>query len=110
MIGLSWIFLFTAFTSIANLQSSLNTDKGLGTVSLSIIYIAMIFSSLFLPSILIEKLTVKWTIFFAQLTYIIYIAANIYPRYYTLVPGAIILGRKTFYLKYIINNRNLIRI
>ena len=94
IIGLSWMFLFTAYNSIANLQSSLNTDAGLGTISLSVTYVAFILSCLLLPTILIKHLGIKWTIFFSQLTYILYIGLNIYPRYYTLVPSAFLIGCK----------------
>ena len=94
IVGLAWIFLFTAYQSIANLQSSLNSMDGLGTASLSTIYVSLILSCIFLPTILIKKLTVKWTIFFSQLTYIFFMAANIYPHYYTLLPTAVILGCK----------------
>jgi hypothetical protein len=33
IIGLAWVFLFTAYGSAANLQSSLNSDEGLGTAA-----------------------------------------------------------------------------
>jgi hypothetical protein len=33
IIGFAWIFLFTAYGSVANLQSSLNNDEGLGTAA-----------------------------------------------------------------------------
>ncbi|CAF0796002.1 unnamed protein product [Brachionus calyciflorus] len=92
VVGLSWVFLFTAYSSIANLQSSLNSEKGLGTVSLSTIYVTLVLSCIFLPTILMKKLGIKWTIFISQLAYILYIAANVFPKYYTLVPTAIILG------------------
>ena len=90
--GLAWIFLFTAYGGLALLQSSLNSDGGLGTASLSTIYVALIVSCLFLPTTLIEKLGIKYTIVFSQIAYILYILANIYPKYYTLIPTAIILG------------------
>ena len=86
IVGLSWIFLFTAYSSIANLQSSLNTDGGLGTASLSTIYVSLIISSIFVPSTMIKRLGVKKTIFISQLGYILYILSNIYPRYYTMMP------------------------
>jgi hypothetical protein len=98
--GLAWIFLFTAYTSMSNLQSSLNQVDGLGTASLSAIYVALIVSCLFLPTILISKLGVKWTIFFSILAYVLFILANIYPQYYTLLPSAIILGCNSFILYY----------
>ncbi len=65
-IGIAWIFLFTAFQSMANLQSSLNNDQGLGTASLSAIYITLVISSMFLPPLLIEKFGTKWTIVICQ--------------------------------------------
>jgi hypothetical protein len=90
--GFSWIFLFTAYGGLALLQSSLNSDGGLGTASLSTIYVALIVSCLFLPTTLIEKLGIKYTIVFSEIAYILYILANIYPKYYTLIPTAVILG------------------
>lgn len=92
VVGLSWVFFFTAYQSIANLQSSLNSDGGLGTVSLSTIYVSLIVSCIFLPTYMIKKLDIKWTIIVSQFAYILYIAANLYPKYYTLVPAAVILG------------------
>ena len=92
VIGLAWIFLFTAYTSIANLQSSLNSEGGLGTASLSTLYVALIISCIFIPTVLIDKIGTKWTIVLSQLMYILYMVANIYPKYYTLIPTAIIIG------------------
>jgi hypothetical protein len=101
IVGLSWVFLFTAYSSIANLQSSLNSDGGLGTISLSTIYVSLILSCIFIPTVLIQHLGIKWTIFCSQLTYILFIAANIYPRYYTLIPSAVIIGCKfSFIISY----------
>ncbi len=51
---------------MANLQSSLNSDEGLGTASLSTIYFTLVISSMFLPPILIEKFGTKWTIVICQ--------------------------------------------
>ena len=92
IIGFGWIFQFTAYNSISNLQSSLNSDDGLGTISLSVIYVSIILSCIFLPSAMIKQLGVKWTILLSQMAYLLYIAANLYPRYYTLLPAAVILG------------------
>ncbi len=65
-IGVAWVLLFTAFQSMANLQSSLNNDQGLGTASLSAIYITLVISSMFLPPLLIENFGTKWTIVICQ--------------------------------------------
>lgn len=92
VIGFAWILLFTAFQSMANLQSSLNSDEGLGTASLCTIYITLVISCFFLPPVIIDKFGLKWSIVFSQFTYLLYIAANIYPKWFLLLPTAALLG------------------
>lgn len=76
----------------ANLQSSINAKDGLGTVSLSAIYAALVVSCIFLPTLVIRKLTAKWTLCVSMLCYAPYIAAQFYPTFYTLVPAGILVG------------------
>ena len=87
VISAAWMLQFTAFQSISNLQSSLNSDEGLGTASLCTIYVTLVLSCLLLPPIMIRNIGLKWTIVISQITYLIYIAANLFPRWYTLMPG-----------------------
>jgi hypothetical protein len=70
----------------ANLQSSINAKDSLGTISLSAIYGALVVSCIFLPTLIIRRLTVKWALFFSMMCYLPYIASQFYPRFYTLVP------------------------
>lgn len=72
---LSFAFMvqFTAFQGIANLQSSINARDGLGTISLSAIYGAIVVSCIFLPTLLIRRLTAKWTLCFSMVCYAPYI-------------------------------------
>lgn len=70
----------------ANLQSSINAKDSLGTISLSAIYGALVVSCIFLPSLIIRKLTAKWALFFSMMCYAPYIAAQFHPRFYTLIP------------------------
>ena len=96
VISIAWMLQFTAFQSISNLQSSLNSDQGLGTASLTTIYVTLVLSCLLIPPIMIKNIGLKWTIVFSQLTYLIYIGANMYPRWYTLLPG----DRYEFWVKF----------
>ncbi|CAG9855697.1 unnamed protein product [Phyllotreta striolata] len=91
-ISCAFMIQFTAFQGTANLQSSINAKDGLGTVSLSAIYAALVVSCIFVPTFLIKKLTVKWTLCFSLLCYAPYIAAQFYPRFYTLIPAGILVG------------------
>lgn len=59
---------------------------------MSVIYASLVVSCAFLPSWIIKKFTVKWAMVLCMLCYSTYIAAQFYPSFYTLIPGAIILG------------------
>lgn len=91
-ISCAFMIQFTAFQGTANLQSSINAKDGLGTVSLSAVYAALVVSCIFVPTFVIKKLTVKWTLCFSLLCYAPYIGAQFYPRFYTLVPAGILVG------------------
>ncbi|KAJ8402829.1 hypothetical protein AAFF_G00361430 [Aldrovandia affinis] len=81
-----------AYGSLQGLQSSLNSEEGLGVASLSVIYGALILSSVLLPPILIKNLGSKWTIVASMGCYVAYFLGNIYPVWATLIPTSVILG------------------
>lgn len=91
-VSFAFMIQFTAFQGTANLQSSINATDGLGTVSLAAVYAAIVVSCIFIPTLVIRKLTVKWTLCFSMLCYAPYIGAQFYPKFYTLVPAGILLG------------------
>lgn len=91
-VSFAFMIQFTAFQGTANLQSSINAKDGLGTVSLSAIYAALVVSCIFVPTFVIKRLTVKWTLCLSMLCYAPYIGSQFYPRFYTLVPAGVILG------------------
>lgn len=90
IISIAFTFLFTAYNSMANLQSSIN--QTVGTASLTTIYVALVVSCCFLPSLLIKVLKTKYTMAICMLGYSSYIAAQFYPTLATMVPTAILLG------------------
>ncbi|KAL4235032.1 unc-93 A [Mactra antiquata] len=92
VVSFAFMFLFTAFQSLTNLQSSLNREEGLGTVGLSVIYGSLTVSCMFLPPFIIDVLGCKWTVAFSMLCYILYMAANFYATWWTIIPAAVILG------------------
>jgi len=66
IISLAFLLQFTAFGGIDKLQSSLNAEANVGVNSLSIIYVCLMISSIFLPHPLISILGLKWTIVISQ--------------------------------------------
>jgi len=92
LISFAFLLLFTAFQSMSSLQSSINRVCNLGTYSNAVIYGALVVSCMFLPSFLIKHLTVKWGLVACMFCYSFYIIMQFYPSFYTLMPGAVVVG------------------
>ena len=80
LVSISFLLLFVAFESMSKLQSSINTVDNLGLWSSVVVYASLILSCLFIPSLVISKLTLKWTMVASILCYSTYIAAQFYPQ------------------------------
>ncbi|KAK7109183.1 UNC93-like protein [Littorina saxatilis] len=87
-----FLFLFTAFQSMANLQTSLNKEDGVGAYSLSSIYLALIVSCIFLPKFIISRLGCKWTIPLCVSGYAVFMAANFYAVVWLMTVAATLVG------------------
>ena len=92
VVSFAFLLLFTSFQSLQNLQSSLNKDGNLGLISLIIIYTSLIVSCMFIPPALIGRIGCKWTLAVSMACYAAFIAANYYPRWYTLGFTSVLLG------------------
>ena len=92
VISIAFMLQFTAFKSMSVLQSSINKVDGLGTWSNTAIYATLLVSAFFLPSYIIQKLSVKWTIPICMFCYSIYIATQFYPSFYTIIPSGVLVG------------------
>ena len=89
--SISFFACFSAYTSLLTLQSSLNSDEGLGLASL--IILSGVFSvGVFFSPTLLSVLGTKYSIICGYITILIYILSNYYPSWYTLVPGSVIVG------------------
>ena len=87
----SFIACYGSFIGMVNLQSSLNTELGLGLTSSAILYGLGIIVALFVP-ILLHSLGSKYTLCVGYGLRLVYILVNYYPSWYTLVPGSVIGG------------------
>ena len=88
ILSIAFLFNFTAYAALQNLQSSLNKS---GVASLSVIYGGIVISCLFAPA-LIRIVGTKWAIAICIACYSVYTACNFYPMDYTLIPGGLLLG------------------
>ncbi|XP_015512738.2 UNC93-like protein isoform X1 [Neodiprion lecontei] len=92
MISFAFMVHFTAFMGASNLQSSVNADKSLGTFTLASIYGSLILSNIFLPVLMISWLGCKWTISLTFISYMPFIAAQFYPKFFTMIPAGLAVG------------------
>ncbi|KAI1727696.1 ion channel regulatory protein UNC-93 domain-containing protein [Ditylenchus destructor] len=90
IISIAFLFLFTGFNGIQNLQTSVNS--GMGADALCILYLSLAISSFFVPSFVINRLGCKMTLVAAIGVHILYMFANFIPRYYSLIPASIFVG------------------
>jgi len=81
----------------------------LGTYTNATVYGFLVISSLFLPTLIMRYLTVKWSIVFSMLGYTFYMAAQYHPVFATFIPAAAMVGMsaaplwasKSFYLTHV---------
>ncbi|XP_052170827.1 UNC93-like protein 3 isoform X2 [Diospyros lotus] len=90
---LSWAFLliFLAYGAAQNLESTINTEQDLGTISLGILYSSFMVFSLF-ASLVVRFLGSKNALVLGTTGYWFFIAANLKPTWYTMVPAALYEG------------------
>ncbi|XGW10154.1 hypothetical protein V3C99_011993 [Haemonchus contortus] len=90
IISLAFLFLFSAFNGLSNLQTSVNNE--LGADSLAVLYLSLAISSLFVPTYMINRLGCKLTLIVATSSHVFYMAVNIRPSYSSLIPASILAG------------------
>ncbi|KAK2154829.1 hypothetical protein LSH36_256g04070 [Paralvinella palmiformis] len=92
LISFAFLCVFTAFQGLSRLQSSLLRTDGMGVITLSVLYATLVVSCLLIPKLLISAIGHKWTIPLSFSGYIIWMAANGYATWYTMVPASIMVG------------------
>ncbi|XP_072051668.1 protein unc-93 homolog A-like [Amphiura filiformis] len=90
-LSLSITIIVCASTATQSTQSTLNMDSGLGLASLSCVYISCALSC-FYASIVVRFFGTKWAVVVGEICFSLFIAANLYPTFYTLIPISIVYG------------------
>lgn len=85
------LLIFLAYGAVQNLESTMNTEGDLGTISLGILYVSFAVFSL-VASMVVKKLGSKNALVLGTTGYWLFIAANLKPSWYTMVPASLYLG------------------
>lgn len=91
VLSLSFMFIFLAYLSLRNLQSSMYVEGGLGLTALSSVYASLFIGCIFTTTI-VQRLRPKTTMLLCMGGFMLYVLANFYPTFYTLVPACMLVG------------------
>ncbi|XP_028758224.1 UNC93-like protein 3 [Neltuma alba] len=91
ILSVAFLLIFLAYGAAQNLQSTLNTEQDLGTTSLGILYTSLTFFSL-VASLVVRVLGSKNALVLGTTGYLLYIAANLMPNWFTMIPASLYLG------------------
>ncbi|KAI4300136.1 hypothetical protein L6164_033547 [Bauhinia variegata] len=91
ILSVAFLLIFLAYGAAQNLQSTLNTEEDLGTISLGILYLSFTFFSL-IASLVVRVLGSKNALVLGTTGYWLFVAANLKPNWYTMVPASLYLG------------------
>ena len=92
VISVSFFFNFGSFFGLIRLQSTLNRVEGMGVITLSIMYATLIISCMFTPKLMIRFVGHRWTIVVSFVGYIVYMAANGYAVWGTMIAASVLVG------------------
>uniref|UniRef100_A0A803N7K5 UNC93-like protein 3 n=1 Tax=Chenopodium quinoa TaxID=63459 RepID=A0A803N7K5_CHEQI len=91
ILSLAFLLVFSAYGAVQNLESTVNDEGDLGTISLGILYVSfMVFS--FFASLFVRKLGSKNALLLGTTGYWLFTAANMMPNWYTMVPASVYMG------------------
>lgn len=87
----AFLLIFLAYGAAQNLESTVNTDDNLGTISLGILYLSFTVFSLVASSV-VRMLGSKNALVLGTTGYWLFIAANLKPTWYTMIPASLYMG------------------
>ncbi|XP_022865284.1 UNC93-like protein 3 isoform X1 [Olea europaea var. sylvestris] len=90
----AFILIFLAYNAVQNLESTINTEGDLGTISLGILYVSFAVFSV-VASVVVRQLGTKNALIFGSTGFWLFIAANLMPTWYSMVPASLFLGFAT---------------
>lgn len=91
ILSLAFLLVFSAYGAVQNLESTVNADGDLGTISLGVLYVSFAVFSLF-ASPVVRKLGSKCALVLGTSGYWLFTAANLKPNWYTMVPASVYMG------------------
>lgn len=91
ILSFAFFFIFCAYAAAQNLESTVNSEGDLGTMSLGILYTSFTLFSV-VASPIVRGLGTKRALVLGTTGYLLFIASNLKPSWYTMIPASLYLG------------------
>ncbi|GAV62696.1 UNC-93 domain-containing protein [Cephalotus follicularis] len=91
ILSFAFLLVFLAYGAAQNLETTVNSAEDLGTISLGILYLSFTFFSL-VASLVVRALGSKNALVLGTSGYWLFIAANLFPSWYTMIPASLYMG------------------
>ncbi|GMJ03080.1 At Uncoordinated protein 93 [Hibiscus trionum] len=91
ILSCAFLLVFLAYGAAQNLETTVNARGNLGTVTLGILYVSFAVFSLF-ASLVVRVMGSKNALVLGTTGYWLFIAANLKPTWYTMIPVSLFLG------------------
>ncbi|RWR76803.1 UNC93-like protein 3 isoform X2 [Cinnamomum micranthum f. kanehirae] len=91
VLSFAFLFIFLAYGAAQNLESTVNTEHDLGTTSMGILYLSFTLFSI-VASPMVRMLGSKRALVLGTTGYWLFIASNLKPSWYTMMPASLYLG------------------
>nr|GLL25808.1 UNC93-like protein 3 [Ipomoea trifida] len=91
ILSCAFLLIFLAYGAAQNLESTINTEADLGTISLGVLYLSFTVFSI-VASLVVRKIGSKNALLLGTTGYWLFIAANLKPSWYTMIPASLYLG------------------
>lgn len=89
--SIGFMVMYMAFGSLRHLQSSLNSEAGVGLMTLSCLFAFFVIGSLF-ASYVVKRLEPRNATLVTVMFHLLYVISNCYPKVYILMPVSALLG------------------
>jgi hypothetical protein len=86
-INVSFVLVHAATNCVNSIQSIVNQDENLGTISQSVNFAFNIVTSLVLPQLIRELFGFKLALAFGEFLALTYVIVQIYPSWFTFIPS-----------------------
>ena len=91
VMSVSCTLMWSPFSALRSLQSSINHEAGLGLISMSLVNVFFVLGCIGAVTV-VQRVRPKFAMLFTMIGQVLYITSHFYPSFYTVMPAAATVG------------------